>query len=252
MTPPELFPFGQPVLPRLPSADGPRRYFLLGAYPSAIHVRWAPPEGRKPIQAMPVDNEPQPFWTGTDQASRIQQWQATVAFEAQWGAVKPAGRLNGSSGRWLDDRVLAPLGLSREEVWMTDCLTTYRRSVGVHARIQDTYNPFAEREGLPVVRLAEHPTEAEIIAEATAAQQHRLVKELEDARPERMITLGRAALTVLQRLVEVSGKQPSLQARPQAEPVNDGYGQPVKVRVGKRAAWWLPLAHPAEIGRAHV
>jgi hypothetical protein len=239
MTPPAMFPFGQPVLPRRASADGPRRSFLLGAYPSALHVRWAPPPGPyRPIRAVPVDNEPEPFWNGADQHRRVERWRAEVGFDPAWGTVEPAGELNGSSGRWVDRQVLEPLGLMREEVWITDCLTTYRRSVPVHGRIQDTYNPFAGDVGLPIARLAEHPDEEHIVAEALA-ERHRLLEELERARPEQIITLGRAALRVLERLVEVAGERPRLELR-----ALDGYGRPVGIRVGDRSAVWLALAHP--------
>lgn len=239
MTSPAMFPFGQPVLPRPASADGPRRCFLLGAYPSALHVRWAPPPGRyRPIRAVPVDNEPEPFWQGADQEQRVERWRAEVGFDRAWGTVAPAGELNGSSGRWVDRQVLDPLGLTREEVWTTDCLTTYRRSVSVHARIQDTYNPFAGDVGLPAARLTEYPGEEDVVAEALA-ERHRLLEELERARPEQVITLGRAALRVLGHLVEVAGERPRLELRAMA-----GYGRAVGIRIGDRPAVWLALAHP--------
>jgi hypothetical protein len=57
----EIFPFGASVLRRPPSASTKTRVFVLGAYPSALHVGWRPPEG-KPIRAMVVDNEPEQFW----------------------------------------------------------------------------------------------------------------------------------------------------------------------------------------------
>lgn len=62
----EVFPFGQPVLPRQPSTEEPREVYLLGAYPSGLHVRWTPPaisgQDFRPIRALIADNEPVPFW----------------------------------------------------------------------------------------------------------------------------------------------------------------------------------------------
>jgi hypothetical protein len=49
------FLFGQPVLPSKPKADGARPLFILGAYPSALHVRWYMPGGQRPIQAVAID-----------------------------------------------------------------------------------------------------------------------------------------------------------------------------------------------------
>jgi hypothetical protein len=62
------FPFGQPVLPRPPSATGSRAVFVLGAYPSGFHVAWWLP-GREDhptpdAKALIVDNEPEVFWDG--------------------------------------------------------------------------------------------------------------------------------------------------------------------------------------------
>ncbi len=45
------FPFGRPVLPCKPSANGPRKVFILGAYPSALHIRWNP---QKPFRSIQV------------------------------------------------------------------------------------------------------------------------------------------------------------------------------------------------------
>jgi len=130
--------------------------FILGAYPSALHVAWRPPAG-KPVRAMAVDNEPVPFWNGEREGEYIAQWKAAVGFRAgEWGTVAAAGKLNGSSGIWVDDNVLAPLGAGRDDVCISDCLDTYFSSDDGAARVADTYQPFAEGTGLPPARLAGH------------------------------------------------------------------------------------------------
>jgi hypothetical protein len=56
--------------------------FVLGAYPSALHVRWTPSgAGHKPVQALAVDNEPWPFWDGDDERERVATWYAAVGRE---------------------------------------------------------------------------------------------------------------------------------------------------------------------------
>ena len=112
-----VFPFGRPVIPRPPSASTPKRLFILGAYPSAFHVSWKPHNG-KPIRAMAVDNEPEPFWTGADEAVRLAHWKAEVRFSHTWGEVHGVGALNGSSGLWVEENVLKPLAAKREDAWM--------------------------------------------------------------------------------------------------------------------------------------
>lgn len=138
MIAPHRFPFGRPVAPCPPSADGPRPVFVLGAYPSALHVRWTPPRPYRAVTALAVDNEPTPFWDGADQEARIESWKSAVRWAAAWGAVAPVGALNGPSGAWVADRVLRPLGVARGEAWITDCLDTYRASTGAAARLADT------------------------------------------------------------------------------------------------------------------
>src|SRR3954447_13225402 len=109
------YPFGRPVGVCAPSSTGPRRAFVLGAYPSALHVRWKGVAGDE-ISALPVDDEPEPFWTGTDEGERIDAWKSAIGFDAAaHGTVAPVGQLNGSSGRALDTDYLEPLGISRED-----------------------------------------------------------------------------------------------------------------------------------------
>jgi hypothetical protein len=247
-----VFPFGAPVSACRPSADGPRRVFVLGAYPSALHVAWTLPRVRSPvaprdarrrrIAALAVDNEPEPFWTGADQAERIERWKAAIGFDDAWGTIAPCGSLNGPSGAWVETKILAPLGARRPDAWITDCLDTYRASVGGAARILDTYAPFAEQNGLPAANVEPHPGESDIVKAALVHHRERLLHEQEVAQPEIVVTLGNAALRVLRELAVVEAKDdPGKALRPDAAT----YGRPRPVRLGSRTAEWVPLAHPA-------
>jgi hypothetical protein len=235
------FPFGRPVRPCKPSASDPRPVFILGAYPSALHVEWKPPKGYSRIRAVAVDNEPEPFWKGDDQDDRIAKWKRAVKFDpATMGDILPAGTLNGSSGRWVDENILAPLGIARGSAWITDALDIYRCSTALAARLADTYDEFAARAGLEAARLQVHPSEREIIEESLRGHRRRLLAELETCRPERIVTLGNAALAVIRELLprEAGADVKRLSA-------TDGYGKPVLLRLGTRKVELLPLAHPA-------
>src|SRR3972149_2657180 len=120
--------FGTPVGKCRPVVRGCRTVFLLGAYPSTAHVRWKFPDGSTAINAVAVDDEPEPFWNGIDEAARVARWAARVGFQSSWGTAEPCGRFNGSSGVWVDTQVLSPLGVERSAVWKTDCLQAYRES----------------------------------------------------------------------------------------------------------------------------
>jgi hypothetical protein len=233
-----IFPFGRPVVPRPPSASTKRRIFILGAYPSALHVAWRPPTG-KPIRAMAIDNEPVPFWNGEREDEYIAQWKAAVGFrDKEWGEITGAGKLNGSSGIWVDDNVLAPLGASRDDACITDCLDTYFSSDDGAARIIDTYSPFAERVGLTAAHLAGHPSEDAIVEQGVRLHRARLLRELAQAAPDLVVTLGNAAL----RVMRLTAAQNDAPAKLVADP---SYGRERTLTAGGRRIRWLPLAHPA-------
>lgn len=233
--------FGRPVQPTRPRADGPRELFILGAYPSALHVRWESDALPRPILAVAVDNEPEPFWTGEDEQKRIAQWRDAVSFRELWGRVSGCGDLNGSSGQWVGKRVLKPLGITREQAWITDCLDTYFESGGAARRMkQPAVQEAIAMLGIRPRRLRAHPAESDIVHEALAVHAERLRAELCTARPELVVTLGNAALRVLAALAESS--VPRLH---RLSPDPKMYGRMEQVRIAGRLIAWLPLAHPA-------
>jgi uracil-DNA glycosylase len=235
------FPFGRPVRACKPSASGSRPVFVLGAYPSALHVQWTPPQGYKRIRAIAVDNEPEPFWNGEGEEERIERWKRAVKFDpAVMGEVRTAGSLNGRSGRWVEENVLEPLGVGKGDAWITDALDTYRCSAALAARLLDTYDEFAMRAGLPGARLPRHPDEKQIILESLEKHTRRLMAELEACRPDRIVTLGNAALAVM---LELSPRVAGAELRRLS--AEAGYGRPTTLRLGTRRVELLPLAHPA-------
>lgn len=231
------FPFGAPVLPRgegMP--DRQSRVMVIGAYPSALHVRWTPPEGfGPPVAAIPVDNEPRPFWNGDGQEDLFEGWKAT-RFRAEWGSVELT-HLNGSSGRDIADRWLQPLGFALQDAFITDCLSTARASIGVERRIAERYVPMAETLGAPAADLRPHPSESEIVAEALAHHTGRLREQLRAASPEVVVTLGNAAGRVVAALAGLPDHDGILRA--------DTYGAEHPITLGGRTLAWRALVHPA-------
>lgn len=232
------FPFGATVRPCAPSADEPRQVFVLGAYPSALHVRWNAPDGTK-VVALPVDNEPEPFWSGEGVEELVEEWKTRTALPEVCGTVKANG--NGKAGAWLDDKVLATLGVKRSDVWITDCLDRYHSSSGIEKAMEERFLPFAERNGLPPATLLAHPSETDVVRRALTPQRRaELRAQIEKCQPETVVTLGNAALRVLRELIDVNsdGPGPSLHA-------DETYGRRFTVSVGSQQAMWLPLAHPS-------
>ncbi len=232
------FPFGAPVLPCGDQRPEPCDAFVLGAYPSAVHVRWVPPRasGCRPISALAVDNEPMVFWDGSDADERVKTW-AEEYFDPARGEVSTA-RLNGPSGSWLCSNILGPLGAAGvHSHFVTDCLTTYRLSTGAAARLYETYEPMAkDTSGLRSADLQPHPSEAQIVREALETQGERLSGQIAAARPTVIVTLGNAASRVLTSLAGSAGP---------GKLTHDGCGMASTVTVGGIKLSWIALVHPA-------
>jgi hypothetical protein len=238
--------FGTPAEARRPSASSQRDWFILGAYPSALHVKWRSPTGEA-LSAVAVADEPEPFWEGNDQDSRIHEWANTLPWKPEWGQVSPPGKLNGSSGAWLRDQVLAPLRLRRAQMWITDCLDIYHESKGAAKRLNQTkMRTLFANLNIPDRILPLHPTEAQIVRRA---QLDRLRAEYATCSPKWVITLGNAALAAFAMVID--GSIPISQLAPDAS-----YGQvfELEFRSGSSVRL-LPLAHPGAPGiykRTHI
>ncbi|NTW88153.1 MAG: hypothetical protein HGB26_03320 [Desulfobulbaceae bacterium] len=233
------FLFGQPVRGAKHLADGPRRLFVLGAYPSAIHVRWFGPDGDLLIQAVAVENEPEPFWTGNDQRDRIDTWLDAVSFRDDWGRVEPCGKLNGPSGEWVQTKLLDQLHVTRDDAWITDCLDTYFESDAAAKRLDsEKITSWVERLNIPTRNHFPHPTESQIVQMALGEHRERLTKEFAVARPERVVTLGNAAYRVFSEIADSSDC--SIRKL-----TTESYGAPINVSVDGKWVEWIPLAHPA-------
>ena len=237
------FPFGQPVRGRRPVISESRPLFILGAYPSALHVKWEPPYAGRAIKAMAIDNEPDFFWDGhdPDEKKAIAAWAEAVGYRSPWGRIEPARRFNGSSGLWVNRNILEPMDFSRKMVWLSDCLDAYRCSERLADALRDKYNPLATQHGWKIADLEPHPNEREIVAEALAQHRDRLVAEITSAIPEIVVTLGNAALRVFRRLISASSECPTKLSSQSNE-----YGRRSRVRlITGHAVDWIPLAHPA-------
>lgn len=232
------FPFGAPVRACGDQLPEPSDALVLGAYPSAVHVRWTPPPsaGLRPIAALAVDNEPTVFWDGADADARVDAWKAQY-FDQAWGDVSTA-RLNGPSGSWLHSHILEPLTVAgATNHFVTDCLTTYRLSTGAAARLDDTYEALAQKlSHLPSADLRPHPSETQIVREALVTQVERLYSQLEAAQPNVVVTLGNAASRVIAKLAGATDS---------GQLVEEGYGQPSTVSISNVEFSWIALVHPA-------
>ena len=137
------FPFGQKLHPLVQEDTAPKKVFVLGVYASAVHARWKK-DGRIICQALAVASEPRIFWDGNpEEAQRII---GAVEIPEELGTLEPAGRqLNGPSAKVLDENILAPLGYTREDAWLCDCLPETRINPSQAKVIRERYNPLIEQ-----------------------------------------------------------------------------------------------------------
>jgi len=197
------------------------------------------------VIALAVAPEPWPFWDGEDEADRVALWREQVGWRDEWGTAEPAGRVNGSSGQVVRDRVLKPLGLTLDSIWLTDALPyflVHRGAKTQGAAMADRYDPFAAEYGLPVHHLPSRPSPAALIARARTDEADRMRQELRDSAPPLIITLGDEALAVATAIVD--GPLPARLSTSDygtRHQMRTADGQSVKV---------LPLVHPGQRSQA--
>ncbi len=253
------FPFGSSSTGRDPRRPaGPARALVLGVYPSALHVRWTLPESRPDglpavVGALAVDDEPSVFWDGADEEERVEAWRVQRGFRSgngplDHGFVVPAG--NGTSGRPVTDRVLAPLGILPTEVWFTDSINRYFVKFGGAASrqqgdvIRQVYDRFAaSREGLSPADLPTRPSPDQLVAAAVQDHRDRLRSELLDSSTPLVITLGEEARRVLAAVVD-RAEGPAVTPLTRGSAAEQCYGQWSEVVVGGSTMQWVALVHP--------
>jgi hypothetical protein len=129
--------------------------FVLGVYPSALHVRWCRSDGAVQAQSLAVDDEPEVFWDGADASERVARWKNHVGWQPSWSSVTASG--HGKSGRGVVRDVLQPLGVEPDGTYFTDCYRRYLVKTGdgsQQAAIERAYTGFAAARGLPAASVA--------------------------------------------------------------------------------------------------
>lgn len=236
---PSIFPFGAPSTPRPPRRPrGSAKAFVLGVYPSALHARWSR-SGRTFVAALAVADEPEVFWTGDDGQDRISSW-SHVRWNEDWGSVS-SPPTNGSSGRDVRDRVLAPLGIAIEDAWLTDSVNTFFVKSGPGSQrsaIEQRYLPFAKKHRLETPTIPRRPSASALVDLAIRSHADRLRSELLEARAPLVISLGNEALSVLHAVATCEGLPTRLSIK--------DYGREGRVRLQDYSAHVYAMVHPGQ------
>lgn len=242
-----VFPFGRPSTERPPRRPAvATKAFVLGVYPSALHVRWSC--GDSVVASLAVDVEPTVFWDGADAAQRVAAWRRDVGFRSEWGTISSAG--NGTSGDRLTTGILEPLGVEPGEVWFSDLVPWFfvKRQGGESRRrqqfeaINQDYAPFATRHGLPAATLPLRPTLARLSSYAVEHRRDVLRRELVESGTRVLITLGEEPRFVVERIADrVCGRvTQTLTAR------MTGYEDSGSLTIDGREIEWWALKHPGQ------
>lgn len=230
------YPFGEKLRPLVQEDRSAKKVFVLGVYASAVHARWKQ-DGRIICQALAVASEPRIFWDGDPKEAKAII--DAIPIPSQLGTLEPAGRnLNGPSAKVLDENILAPLGYTRADAWLCDCLPETRLNPSQAKVIRDKYDPLIERYHLNPVTIPVRP--GTFCDEKRSAE---ITEELMQSEAEHLVLLGDIPIgQYLKKVADVPyatlGEYVQLY----------GYGNCTEVSIHGKRIQVLPLAHPRQIG----
>ena len=230
------FPFGKKLHPLVQEDKSPKKVFVLGVYASAVHARWKK-DGKIVCQALAVASEPRIFWDGNEDEAR--QIISEINMPNELGYLEPAGKqLNGPSAKVLDDNILAPLGYTRKDAWLCDCLPETRLNPSQVKALREKYNVLIEKYNLNEVTIPNRPASF-----CDAERSKEITKELMDSEATLLVLLG--DIPISQYLKKVA----SVPYTTLGEYVDlYGYGTKTEVVINGKKIQVLPLAHPRQIG----
>ena len=230
------FPFGQELHPLVQEDKSPKKVFVLGVYASAVHARWKK-DGQIICQALAVASEPRIFWDGNPEEARAII--DAIAMPKELGVLEPAGRqLNGPSAKVLDENILAPLGYTRKDAWLCDCLPETRLNTSQVKALNEKYTPLIDQYNLNQVTIPRRPNFF-----CNQARSVEITEELLQSQAELLVLLGDIPIAqYLKKVADVSysslGEYVELY----------GYGTKTKITIQGKTILVLPLAHPRQIG----
>ena len=230
------FPFGQELHPLVQEDKSPKKVFVLGVYASAVHARWKK-DGQIICQALAVASEPRIFWDGNPKEARAII--DAIAMPKELGVLEPAGRqLNGPSAKVLDENILAPLGYTRKDAWLCDCLPETRLNPSQVKALNEKYNSLIDQYGLNPVTIPRRPNSF-----CNQARSAEITEELLQSQAELLVLLG--DIPIAQYLKKVTDV-PYSSLGEYVE--RYGYGTKTEITIQGRTIQVLPLAHPRQIG----
>ncbi|MDO9087969.1 MAG: hypothetical protein Q7U53_17315 [Anaerolineaceae bacterium] len=230
------FPFGQPVHVVHQADRTPKKVFVLGVYASAVHARWINTRNKTVVSALAVASEPYIFWRGDNVESILQK----IEIPGELGElVPPEKSFNGPSGLALDDLILNPLGLERDQAWICDLVPHSCVNPGQQRAIEREYFPLKDKYNLPEPSV---PSVPQILSDEKRRNQ--ILAEIIESRAVTLIMLGDKPIQWFLKFYDNRYKR--LSDFVQTE---DLYGHLNDTRIENVDLKILPLAHPRQIAK---
>lgn len=233
------FPFGQELRKVEQKDRSPKKAFVLGVYASAVHARWVDKEGNQVVSALAVASEPEIFWRGDNAETIISR--IGIPKEVGTLTVPKDSRLNGPSGRALDEKFLKPLGLTRDDVWLCDLLPYSRVNENQKKAIKSNYTQELIRKyNLQPATIP--PFQKKDLN--SASRRAEILQELEESKADTLILLGDLPIYWFLRYFDKRysrltqfGEKPEL------------YGQQHDIWINNKIYKAIPLCHPRQADR---
>ncbi len=230
------YPFGQPLIPVTQKDRTPKKVFILGVYASAVHAKWRDKFGTVLVQALAVASEPYIFWRGDGCEEIINR----ISIPKEAGMLEPATpKFNGPSGNTLDEKYLEPLGLSREDAWLSDLLPSSRINPNQRKALNRHYQPLVDQLSLPECTI---PNFSSSELRRQNNRHVEILEEFEESKADTIILLGdlpiKHWLTFFSDYKKLSDF---------GETANS-YGKPHEIKISGKNHNILPLVHPRQAG----
>jgi hypothetical protein len=231
-----VFPFGQKVKPVAQADRSPKRVFVLGVYASAVHATWLDETGGIKISALAVASEPEIFWRGTNATLIVEK----IPVPKGAGKLRAASaRLNGPSGRSLNDQFLGPLTITRSDAWLCDLYPFARMNPRQKKAIEREYAPLVRTFNLPEPTMRPAPTKGP--GERRVGE---IWQEFTTSRAKTMILLGDKPVDWFLRLLGLPYRRLS-----EFGETIESYGQLHELEIQGVKLNLLPLVHPRQASR---
>jgi uracil-DNA glycosylase len=227
-----IFPFGEEIRVVEQRDRSTKKVFILGVYASSVHARWIDANGRTIVKALAVASEPYIFWRGDGVKEIIQEIEIPPAA----GKLVPAApRFNGPSGIALDERIIEPLDMTREDTWLCDLVPHSFMNTSQKRAIGKNYLPLVDKFDLPVPTVPSVPRK---LTDETRREE--ILNEIEESQAEVLILLGDKPIQwFLKYYIDNWRRLSDFQQ----------YGQPHPIEIKGRSLNLLPLAHPRQIAK---